>query len=273
VAGSYTSAQSVSITTSTPGATIRYTTDGVTAPTKTVGYVYSAPVTVSSTGTLKAIAYETGWTDSAVATATYTIKLPAPTLTSVSPASGVQGTSVPITLTGANFVAGATVAASKTGITVGTVTVASATQITTTLTIAATAALGAGTITVTTSGGTSSPVSFTVNPSAPTLTAVSPAIGVQGTSVPVTLTGTNFVAGATVASSNTGTTVGAVTVVGATQITSTLTIAANAALGAANLTVTTSGGTSGPVIFTVNPPAPTLTSVSRSSALKVPVCQ
>jgi hypothetical protein len=88
---------------------------------------------------------------------------------------------------------------------------------------------------------------------APTLTSVSPASGVQGTSVPVTLTGTNFVAGATVAVSNPGIAVGSATVVSATQITATLTIAANAAPGAANVTVTTSGGTSGSIVFTVNP--------------------
>src|SRR5271157_5592325 len=192
--------------------------------------------------------------------------IPAPTLTSVSPASGVQGTSVAVTLTGSNFVAGATVAVSNPGITVGSVTVVSATQITATFTIAANAATGAANITVTTSGGTSGTVVFTVNPPAPVLTSVSPASGVQGTSVPVTLAGSNFVAGATVSATNSGVTVGGVTVVSAAQITATLTIAANAALGAAKVTVTTSGGTSGTAAFTVNPPAPVLTSVSPASA-------
>jgi hypothetical protein len=102
--------------------------------------------------------------------------------------------------------------------------------------------------------------SFNVSlPPAPTLTSVSPASGVQGTSVPVTLAGTNFVAGAAVAVSNTGVIVSNVAVVSTTQITATLIISATAATGAANVTVTTSGGTSGPAVFTVNPPAPTLT--------------
>ncbi len=71
-AGIYLVGKSVGIRTSTSGATIRYTTDGST-PTKTYGTVYSSPVLVTSTKTLKAIAYKTSWLDSAVATADYEI--------------------------------------------------------------------------------------------------------------------------------------------------------------------------------------------------------
>jgi hypothetical protein len=70
--GTYSTAQTVTITTSTSGATIRYTTDGST-PTETNGTVYSSPVTISATTTLKAIAYASGYTDSSVSSATYTI--------------------------------------------------------------------------------------------------------------------------------------------------------------------------------------------------------
>ncbi|HZP60714.1 MAG TPA: TIM-barrel domain-containing protein, partial [Opitutaceae bacterium] len=70
--GTYGSAQRVSISTSTGGATIRYTTDGST-PSETAGTVYSGPVNISSSGTLKAIAYESGMTDSTVTSANYTI--------------------------------------------------------------------------------------------------------------------------------------------------------------------------------------------------------
>jgi uncharacterized repeat protein (TIGR02543 family) len=72
--GTYSSAQTVTISCATSGATIRYTTDG-TAPSETAGTVCSSgqQVTVSSFTTLKAIAYQSGWSDSAVATATYTI--------------------------------------------------------------------------------------------------------------------------------------------------------------------------------------------------------
>jgi hypothetical protein len=53
---------------------------------------------------------------------------PAPTLTSVSPATGRQGAIVPVTLTGTNFVSSATVATNNTGIAVSAVTVVSTTQ-------------------------------------------------------------------------------------------------------------------------------------------------
>ncbi|HTQ30491.1 MAG TPA: chitobiase/beta-hexosaminidase C-terminal domain-containing protein, partial [Opitutaceae bacterium] len=70
--GTYTSTQTVTITSSTGGASIRYTTDGST-PSETNGTIYSSPVSISATTTLKAIAYESGYTDSSVTSATYTI--------------------------------------------------------------------------------------------------------------------------------------------------------------------------------------------------------
>jgi len=71
VAGSYTAAQTVSISTTTSGATIYYTTNGSTPTTSST--VYSGPITVSTTETLKAIAAESGFFNSNVATAAYTI--------------------------------------------------------------------------------------------------------------------------------------------------------------------------------------------------------
>src|SRR5262249_27023087 len=70
--GAYSGAQSVTITSATSGSTIRYTTNG-SAPTSTSGALYSGPVSISVTTTLKAIAYKSGMTDSPVTTATYTI--------------------------------------------------------------------------------------------------------------------------------------------------------------------------------------------------------
>lgn len=75
IGGTYTSTQNVTITSATTGATIRYTTDGGT-PTSTSGTVYSGPVAISSTTTLKAIAYMAGMTDSSVTTEIYTISAP-----------------------------------------------------------------------------------------------------------------------------------------------------------------------------------------------------
>lgn len=70
--GTYSSSQTITISESTSGAMIRYTVDG-SAPTETHGTIYTAPLTVGSTCTLQAIAYEAGFTDSAVASAGYNI--------------------------------------------------------------------------------------------------------------------------------------------------------------------------------------------------------
>jgi endoglucanase len=95
--GSYTSAQSVTISTTTSGASIRYTTDGST-PTSTTGTLYSGPVTVSATTTLKAIAYESGMTDSAVSSATYTITQPQVAAPTFSPGGGSYSTAQTVTV-------------------------------------------------------------------------------------------------------------------------------------------------------------------------------
>jgi hypothetical protein len=69
--GTYTSAQTVSISCATSGATIRYTTNG-SEPTAT-STQYTAPIRVSSTTTIKAKAFKSGINDSATASAAYTI--------------------------------------------------------------------------------------------------------------------------------------------------------------------------------------------------------
>ena len=79
--GTYSSAQSVAITSATTDAIIRYTTDGST-PTSSVGTLYGGPVVVPSTMTLKAIAFKPGMDNSAVTSGTYTINIvPTYTLT------------------------------------------------------------------------------------------------------------------------------------------------------------------------------------------------
>jgi hypothetical protein len=70
--GTYSTTQSVSISSATTGASIRYTTDGST-PTSSTGTLYSGPVTIAATTTLNAIAYASGLSDSTVTSETYTI--------------------------------------------------------------------------------------------------------------------------------------------------------------------------------------------------------
>ena len=81
VAGTYTENQTVTLSSSTDGATIYYTTDGTT-PT-TGSHVYSGAISVTGTAgqsistTIKAIAVKDGMQTSSVASATYVIEIPA----------------------------------------------------------------------------------------------------------------------------------------------------------------------------------------------------
>jgi len=78
-AGTYSSAQTVTISDTTAGATIFFTTDGSTPTTSST--MFTTPIVVGSTTTLKAIAAAPGFANSAVATAVYTIAPPAATPT------------------------------------------------------------------------------------------------------------------------------------------------------------------------------------------------
>lgn len=71
VAGTYGSAQSVTISCTTPSSSIFYTTDGSTPTIASTPFV--SPIAVGTNQTLKAIATASGFTASAVATAAYVI--------------------------------------------------------------------------------------------------------------------------------------------------------------------------------------------------------
>jgi hypothetical protein len=132
--------------------------------------------------------------------------------------------------------------------------VVSATQITATFVIAATAATGAHSVTVTSSAGTSAPQSFTVNagtPPKPTLTSLAPNAASRGATVNVTLTGTNFTAPATVTVQGSVVTVSNVVVVNSTTITATFHVSSTASRRSRNTSVTTAAGTSNALPFTV----------------------
>ncbi len=68
--GYYDAPFDVEIVTATPGATIRYTTDG-SAPTETSGAVYASPIPVATTTMLRAAAYKDGFGPTDVDTQTY----------------------------------------------------------------------------------------------------------------------------------------------------------------------------------------------------------
>jgi N-acetylneuraminic acid mutarotase len=112
--GTYATTQSVSITDSTPNPTIYYTTNGTTPTTSSTLYSGTA-ITVSSTETIEAIATASGYTQSTVASATYTITpvvKTTPTVTvSPSPAgiTTAQALSVTVTVSGSPTATGSVV--------------------------------------------------------------------------------------------------------------------------------------------------------------------
>ncbi|MDO7849881.1 T9SS type A sorting domain-containing protein, partial [Hymenobacter sp. M29] len=158
---------------------------------------------------------------------------PAPVITSLSPVSGQVGTTV--TLTGTDFT-GAT-AVTLNGQNVTNINVVNATTITFTVpTNAAT-----GNVVVTTAGGASNGVLFTVLPA--TITSMSPASGPVGTIVTLTGTGLAGVTGVTL----NGVTVTTFTVVNGTTIT--FTVPTGATTG--NVVLTSPAGASAGSSFTV----------------------
>jgi hypothetical protein len=180
-----------------------------------------------------------------------------PTLTSVGPTSGGVGTSLTLTIAGTGFLSGGTtVAVSGGGVTVGTVNVESATSLTANVVIDAAATPGARTVTVTTAGGASAPQPFNVASPQPTITSLRQPDGAIGTTPFQILNGTQFVADATtVTVSGSGVTVTNVSVTSSTSLSANFAVDAAAALGPRTVTVTTPGGTSAPVTFTVTLPA------------------
>ncbi|MEZ5302064.1 MAG: CotH kinase family protein [Verrucomicrobiales bacterium] len=68
--GYFTEPTEVAITTETPGATIRYTVNG-NPPTAASGQLYTGPITVSSTQTIRAAAFKDGFRETNVDAQTY----------------------------------------------------------------------------------------------------------------------------------------------------------------------------------------------------------
>lgn len=179
----------------------------------------------------------------------------APTITAFTPNTGNAGTSVNVSLTGTNLT-GAALATSNSGILVRNV-VTRPTSIAATFQIAFSAAPGAATVTVTTTTG-SATTSFSVNASAPVLTAVTPTSGPVTRLITITGNGFSATAGLNQIKFNglTATTLSATATTLATQVPSGATIGP--------VTVTIGGLTSNGVTFTVANagPPPTLTAVS-----------
>ena len=176
----------------------------------------------------------------------------APVLQAISPSTAqAGGPAFTLTVTGTGFVSGAAVnwngAARPT-------TFLSATQLTAQVTAADIAAAGTAQVTVTTPGGTSAALTFTITPTnpVPAITTLSPTSAtVGGSDFTLTVTGTGFVSGAAV---NWNGTARPTTFLSATQLTAQVTAADIAAAGTAQVTVTNpapGGGMSPAVPFLI----------------------
>jgi hypothetical protein len=175
-----------------------------------------------------------------------------PAITGLSPSSGVQGTSPAVTLTGANL-SGASLSTSWNGLSFSNVSsTPPGTTLTATFNIAAGATVGNPPIQVTNAAGSTTTQLFAIVPPAPSITGASPSSGVQGTSVVVTLTGSNL-SGANLSTAWSGLTFSNVAS-NSGQILATFNVAAAAALGTPTIQVTTAGGSTTTQLFTIRLP-------------------
>ena len=181
---------------------------------------------------------------------------PVPALTSLSPDTGPLAGGQVVTITGTNFISPAQVFF---GANAGVVT--NVTPTTITVTTPAGAAVGAVPVSVVTGGGASNSLAYTYVDT-PITTSITPTSGPLAGGNAATITGGGFGNSIPAVSVTFGGNAATVTAVTPTSIT--VTVPAGAAPGAINVTVTTAGGSSGPLAYTYLP-SPTMLSLSPTS--------
>jgi hypothetical protein len=243
----------------TSGSTVRWngatrTTNFVSA-TQLTAAIAAADIATASSVPVTVLTPAPGGGTSAAQT--FSVTNPAPTLTSLSPASALAGDGAfTLTVNGGNFVSGSTVRWNGAARTTSFV---SATQLTAAIPAADVAGAGTPQVTVftpTPGGGTSAAQTFTVSNPAPVLSGLAPGGATAGTG-PITLvaTGSGFVNGSTVRWNGGARTT---TFVSATQLMATISAPDLATSGTAQITVATpapGGGTSGSIGFAITAPS------------------
>ena len=237
--------------------------------TQLTAVIPAADLTTIGTDPITVVNAGPGGGTSGSVTFTVLASNPVPTLTSISPNMAiVNDPATTITLTGSNFVSTSTAQFNGTAI---ATTFVSGTTLTAIIPAADLTAVGTDPITVispTPGGGTTGPVTFTINANpVPTLTSISPTSVTAGAAATtITLTGTNFDSNSSAEFNGVAI---ATTFVSATSLTAVIPAADLTTGGTDPVTVvnpTPGGGTSGAQTFTINNPAPTLTSISPTSA-------
>lgn len=234
------------------------TTTVALGPNVTVsGVTVQSPTSLTATVAVSQLA-ALGWRNAYVNTGAeqltigFRIDSLEPLLSGVSPASGAQGQSLQVTITGQNthFVQGTTAAIVGAGVTVSNLAVASPTSATATIAISPTAPTGPNTVIMET--GTeiaSGSGAFTVTGGAAQITAVTlhgqagtPVLA-QNETVNLTITGsaTHWLQGETTANFGGGVDVDQLTITDATHATAQVTVLSTAALGFQPVTLFTDG--------------------------------
>jgi IPT/TIG domain/Fibronectin type III domain len=212
--------------------------------TATGSYSATAPMSSAGIWIMQMVAFRTPVSGGAT-----------PTVTSVSPNTGTTAGGTAVTITGTNFVSGATV-------TFGTAAAPSVvvTNSTTITALTPAGSAGAVTVTVTVSGQSGSLASGFTYVATPTVTSVSPNTGSTGGGTAVTITGTNFVSGATVTFGT-----GAATSVVVASSSSITAITPAGTAGAVTVTVTVSGQSGSLASGFTYAAIPSVTSVSPNT--------
>jgi hypothetical protein len=253
------------------GATVSFSGTGITVNSTafTDSSHLSLNVTLTAGATLGARDVTVTNPDAGKGTGTGAFTVVKITATSTSPSALARGATQNVSVIGTNFVSGATVLFSGTGITLNSTTFVDASHLTANVTIGGAATSGARNVTVTNPDAIAATCTgcFTVDTAVPTVTSATPSSRGQGaTNQSITIAGTNFVSGAAVSFSGAGITVNSTTFNSVTSLTANVSVAAGAATGARNVTVTNPDFGSGTrnSAFTVNA-GPTVTSTSPSS--------
>src|SRR5712664_59628 len=180
---------------------------------------------------------------------------PAPSITSLSPTSGLVGNSV--TISGANL--GATQGTST--VTFSGVAATATSWSATSVVVLVPAGATTGSVVVTVGGVASNGVSFTVTVPAPSITSLNPTSGLIGTSV--TITGANF--GATQGTSTVK--FNGITATPTSWSATSVVVLVPAGATTGNVVVTVGGVASNGMSYTVTTPAPSITSLNPASGL------
>jgi hypothetical protein len=206
------------------------------------------------------------WIDTVLLTHSQCGPAAVPTIVAVVPNVATPGVSRNATIMGSDLNGASAVTFNGTGVSATIGTGGTAISLPVIVSVAPGASLGLHTVTVTTPVGTSPAFSGFTVASLPSITAISPNTGAQGTTLGATITGTDLLGASGVKFSGSGVAATIGSGGTATSLPLTVTIDPQAALGPRTVTVTTPVGTSTAFSgFTVTPNPITITAISPST--------